>query len=303
MQSLVVFCFFLATTFAESSGIMRDMSSMEIVREMLVGWNLGNTLDSWDDKGNGDSGIEIETSWGNPKTTKEMFDTVKARGFKTIRIPVTWRGHFGNSPDYIIDSEWLDRVEEVVNYALDGKTYVIINSHHDEWVTLTEATKTEVADKISRIWTQIAERFKDYSDYLLFETLNEPRLYGEPEEWMGGTASARSILNEYNHAIVSAIRTTGGNNALRHILIPTHAAASYAETQDALVIPENDTRIIVSQHIYFPYYFTMDTSPQTSTDQWGSAADKEAMIGEFDRLEEKFISKGIPVVIGEWGSK
>lgn len=279
---------------ADASGNMRNITSMELVRDMTVGWNLGNTLDA-----TSGTGILAETSWGNPKTTEAMILCVRDRGFRTIRIPVTWDRHFRAASPHIIDDEWMTRVQKVVNYAINNGMYVILNSHHDEWVTLTAETQTEVTDKITKIWTQIAEKFRDYDDHLVFEVLNEPRLYGESTEWTGGTAAARSILNSYNHAIVHAIRETGGNNALRHIMIPTHAAAAYDEVQDDLVIPEGDERIIVSQHTYWPYEFSMQ-KPGLST--WGSQEDKDACDTELDRIYNKFCARGIPVVIGEWGS-
>ncbi|MDO5577447.1 MAG: cellulase family glycosylhydrolase, partial [Fibrobacter sp.] len=209
--------------------------------------------------------------------------------------------HFGSAPSYTIDKEWLDRVEEVINYVLDNSMYAILNSHHDEWVTLTPSTQNEVTDKITKIWAQIADRFKDYSDYLIFETLNEPRLYGTQYEWTGGTKEARTILNAYNLAIVNTIRASGGNNAKRHIMIPTHGAAAMDNVQSDLVIPNNDPRIIVSQHTYWPYNFTMNTGDGATT-SWGSEKDQKECIEELDRIETKFVKKGIPVVIGEWGS-
>lgn len=297
---LVIGLLFIGTFWGvtDAAGVMRDMSSMQIVYDMKVGWNLGNTLDAWAD---GVSGLNTETCWGNPKTTKAMIDAVKSKGFKTVRVPVTWNGHFGASPDYIIDKAWLDRVEEVINYVLDNEMYAILNTHHDEWVTLTSSTQNEVTDKLTKIWAQIADRFKDYSDYLIFETLNEPRLYGTQYEWSGGTAEARNILNGYNLAIVNTIRNSGGNNSLRHIMIPTHAATAMDVAQNALVIPNNDQRIIISQHTYWPYNFTMNTG-EGATSSWGSDNDKQECVDELDRIENKFVKKGIPVVIGEWGS-
>lgn len=283
---------------ANAAGVMREMSSMEIVYDMKIGWNLGNTLDAWAD---GVSGLNTETCWGNPKTTKEMIDAIKEKGFKTVRVPVTWNGHFSSATPYTIDKAWIDRVEDVVNYVLDNGMYAILNTHHDEWVTLTSSSQSEVTDKITKIWAQIADRFKDYGDYLIFETLNEPRLYGTQYEWTGGTAEARSILNAYNLAIVNTIRKSGGNNAFRHIMIPTHAATAMDIAQNALVIPNNDQRIIVSQHTYWPYNFTMNKA-DGATSSWGSDKDKADCIAELDRIEDKFVKKGIPVVIGEWGS-
>lgn len=293
-----LFCVGSLLNTINAAEVMREMTSMEIVYDMKVGWNLGNTLDAWAD---GVSGLETETSWGNPKTTKELIDSIKEKGFKTVRVPVTWKAHFGPAPSYTIDEEWLDRVEEVINYVLDNGMYAILNSHHDEWVTLTSSSQSEVTDKITKIWAQIADRFKDYSDYLIFETLNEPRLYGTQYEWTGGTAEARDILNAYNLAIVNTIRGSGGNNDKRHIMIPTHAATTIDVAQDALVIPNNDKRIIVSQHTYWPYNFTMNTG-DGATSSWGSEKDQAECIEELDRIANKFVEKGIPVIIGEWGS-
>lgn len=279
---------------ALSAGTMRNMTSMEIVEEMTVGWNLGNTLDA-----TGGSGLNTETSWSNPKTTKRMMDQVKAKGFKTVRIPVTWNKHFGGGPYYTIDPAWMDRVQEVVNYVIDNGMYAILNSHHDDWVVLKSGSKNEVQDKITKLWKQIANRFKDYSDYLIFETLNEPRLIGEGTEWTGGTHEARLILNSYNLAIVKTIRETGGNNARRHIMIPTHAATAIEAAQDDLEFPENDDRIIVSQHTYWPYPFTME---KPGDNQWGTEEDQAECDKELNRIYDKFCSRGIPVVVGEWGS-
>ena len=151
-----------------AAGVMRNITSMEIVSDMKIGWNLGNTLDAW---ATGVSGLNTETCWGNPTTTKAMFDALKAKGFKTVRVPVTWNYHFGASPAYTIDKAWLDRVETVVKYGIDNDMYVILNMHHDDWITLTASSQTAITDKITKIWAQIADRFKDYSDYLDFRNI------------------------------------------------------------------------------------------------------------------------------------
>ncbi|MBN1307655.1 MAG: glycoside hydrolase family 5 protein [Chitinispirillaceae bacterium] len=255
---------------------------------MKVGWNLGNSLDAT---------TGGETGWGNPRTTQAMIDAVKKMGFNTVRIPVTWQGHMGGSPNYTIDRAWLDRVEEIANYVLKNSMYAIVNSHHDEWVTLTAANKGTVADRLGKIWTQIAARFKDYSDYLIFETLNEPRQ--SVNEWTGGTHEARKILNEYHQAAVDAIRATGGNNASRLIMCCTHAATPSDTAIADLAIPDNnDPRIVVSLHTYFPNDFSF--GGQTS---WGSSADQAEVLRELDRERRAVASKGGgTAIIGEWGS-
>lgn len=269
---------------------MRNISSQQIVNEMKVGWNLGNSLDA----------TGGETNWGNPATTKAMIDQIKAKGFNTVRIPVTWDGHMSGAPNYTIDANWLNRVEQVVNYVLDNNMYVIINIHHDDaWIKPFYANETQATDQLKKVWTQIANRFKPYGDYVIFETMNEPRPVGTSTEWTGGTAENRDVVNKFNLAAVNAIRNTGGNNASRHIMIPTIAASASSVAINALTIPNNDSRIIVSVHMYSPYLFAMDN---TATSSWGTAADKSALDSELNAVYNKFVANGRAVVIGEMGT-
>jgi endoglucanase len=218
-------------------------------------------------------------------------------GFKTFRLPVTWRFHMGGAPDYSIETEWLDRVEEISNYAFENDMYVIINIHHDDpWIIPTYHLMDTVKYKLDKLWTQIAERFKDYGDYLVFETLNEPRYEGSAEEWTGGTTEGRDVVNQYHKACVDAIRATGGNNATRKILIATYAASSNQNAMDDLVIPNADTNTIVSIHTYFPYTFSLEGTDRT----WGTNRDKTWLNNEFDRIYNTFVANNIPVVLGEW---
>ena len=148
---------------AFDDGTMRNITSIDVVSEMKTGWNLGNSLDV--------EGPD-ETYWGNPATTKTMIDSVSARGFKTLRVPVTWRFHQGPAPNYLVEANWLDRVEEIVNYGRANNMYVILNVHHDDtWIIPTYDQADEVKDRLSKLWTQVAERFKNYSDFLIFQTL------------------------------------------------------------------------------------------------------------------------------------
>ena len=286
------------TTATDTTPDMRDVPSTEIVEEMFLGWNLGNTLDSDPD----------ETAWGNPLTSQAMIDAVHEAGFNTVRIPVTWMHHMGRAPNYAVDEEWMDRVEEVANYVLSAGMYAIINSHHDEWVSLMPyADHEEVATRLGKLWTQIATRFRDDGDHLIFETLNEPRTTDDTE-WTGGTPEARSILNDYNLVAVNAIRATGGNNAIRHIMIPTHAANASTTCISDLEIPNDDPRIIVSLHTYYPNEFSMGGETQwglnsdVSATQWGSDSDVSAMEAELDRIHDLLPRNGRAVVIGEWGT-
>jgi endoglucanase len=271
-----------------AKGPMRDITARQLVYDMKVGWNLGNTLDA----------PEGETAWGNPMTSQAMIDAVKAMGFKTVRIPVTWEKHMGGASAYTVNAAWLDRVETIANYVLRDSMYAIINTHHDEWATPVASSQTAVADRLGKLWTQIAARFRDYSDYLVFETLNEPRQ--SVNEWNGGTPEARTILNAYHQAAVKAIRATGGNNAARFIMICGHGATPTTECVNGIVIPnDNDPRCIVSLHTYYPQEFSF--SGGTST--WGSSADQANVIKELDREKKDVSSKGGgTAIIGEWGS-
>ncbi|WP_350286826.1 glycoside hydrolase family 5 protein [uncultured Croceitalea sp.] len=271
-------------------GMMRSLSSVQIVSEMKTGWNLGNSLDV--------EGPD-ETFWGNPVTTRAMIDQVASRGFNTLRVPVTWRFHQGSAPNYTVEESWLDRVEEVVNYGRANGMYVILNVHHDDpWIIPTYEKGDEVKDRLSKLWTQIANRFKGYSDYLIFETLNEPRHENTAEEWTGGTAEGRDMVNQYHQVSLDAIRATGGNNSSRQIMISTYAASTIPQAMDDLVIPNNDEKTIISLHSYFPFPFTLEGTDTT----WGTDDDKAQLEAEMDRIKTKFTDNGKAVVLGEWSS-
>lgn len=291
-----------------ASSIKADASEIpmkpatEIVDNMGIGWNLGNTLDSngsWIDS---KDPLAYETAWGNPVTTKEMIDKVKEGGFKTIRIPVTWTEHIGDAPTYTIDSAWMNRVQEVVDYAIDDGMYVILNLHHDgDWIVPSYAKEAEVTDKLEKVWTQIANNFKDYDDHLIFEACNEVRERGSSYEWIGGTEEGRDVLNHYNAAIVKTIRSTEGNNDERSIMVPTYAASGCDVAIKGMVIPDSKN-IIVSIHSYSPYNFAMNCYDEWQTDKWGTDADIQNLENELETYYTTFVEKGIPVVIGEYGS-
>jgi len=277
---------------------IRNATSQEIVDDMKIGWNLGNTLDATGSTGS--DPLASETSWGNPKTTHAMIDRIKAAGFNTIRIPVTWNNHMGSAPNYTIDPAWFNRVEEVMNYAFDNDMYVILNIHHeDSWLIPTYEKQEQVTAQLTKAWTQIANRFNKYGDYLIFETMNEPRPVGAANEWSGGSSENRQVINNYNLAAVNTIRSTGGNNASRCIMVPTLAASATSVAVDDLVIPNNDKKVIVSLHMYSPYLFAM---VNTETPNWGTDAEKSELDSQLDAVANKFVKKGQAVVIGEFGT-
>ena len=208
----------------------------------------------------------------------------------------------GGAPDYTVDSEWLKRLEEIVGYALENDMYVIINTHHDtDWIKPQYEDVENVKVQLAALWTQIAEYFKDYGDHLIFEGLNEPRIVGGANEWNGGTEEGRDCLNQLNDVFVKTVRATGGNNETRTLLITTFAAQPAASGVSALIVPD-DKYVGVSIHAYTPYRFTYDSVGES----WNTAVFDGSCASEIDSLfaglNEAFISKGIPVIITEYGS-
>lgn len=284
-------------------GEIKDISSLELVKDMKIGWSLGNTLDGGGKSSKGSSPETIERAWGNPVTTKEMIDEIKNAGFNVLRIPTTWDWSTGDAPDYKISDEWLARVKEVVDYGMANDMYVILNIHHETWHYPTEDNYEAASDRLKKVWTQIGNYFENYDEHLIFEGLNEPRVIGSGEEWTGGSDATREVVNKLDADFVSTIRSLGGNNKLRHLMIPGYAASSSEVALKALKIPENDDKLIVSVHAYIPYNFALSDSKQAN--KWiackgGFTTDIDNLA---DLLKTLFTDKGQAVIIGEFGAR
>ncbi len=280
----------------EDNTEMTQGNAAAIAADIRVGWNLGNTLDCYDITWRVSS---HETAWGNPVTTKEMIDTVKAAGFNAVRIPVAWTDHI--TDDGTIDADWMNRVQEVVDYSMDNGLYTILNVHHDDytWLNPTYADEAEVTAKFRKIWEQISARFKDYDTKLLFEGMNEPRVIGGTYEWSGGTAEERDVINHLHQVFVDTVRASGGNNPARTLIVTTHAASITSGAVEGLAVPD-DGNIIVSIHSYAPWKFTTLEFPEEK--DFNDAGKSELDKG-FDYLYGTFCLKGIPVIIGEFGAE
>lgn len=274
-----------------------DRSAMfELIGQMNVGWNLGNSLDA-----HGVKGMGSETYWGNPKTTQEMVDAIREEGFNTIRIPVTFAGHVGGAPDYTIDPAWLDRVQEVVDYAVNADMFILLDTHHepDFWLIPTEDKYDAVSAELKAIWTQVAERFKDYNEKLFFEGMNEPRTKGTPDEWNGGTDAEKAVITKLNQDFIDAVRATGGNNATRCLVICAYGNNGSGKTLKSLVIPE-DNNIAVAVHMYAPYTFTYQ--PETgNVNEWDGSQKQSLALG-IKEIYNYLINKGVPAIITEFGA-
>lgn len=277
-----------------------------------LGWNLGNQLDAQV------NGVANETSWGNPRATQALFDKLAADGFNAVRIPVTWLGKVGPAPDYTIDDAWLNRVHEVVEYAENAGLRAIVNIHHDGadseyWLNVKKAAtdaafNRQVKEQLAAMWTQIARKFADKGDFLIFEPFNEIHDGG----WGWGDnvkdgGKQYACVNEWNQVFVDAVRATGGNNATRYL-----SAVGYCTNPDLtlehLVLPDDPTpgRMLVAVHYYDPNTFTLEatktewghTGAAGKKENWGNEEEVEKL---FARLKAKYADKGVPVYIGEAG--
>lgn len=272
------------------------MTGEELMKELKIGWNLGNTFDA----------PEGETTWGNPVTTKELLEKVKELGFGTIRIPVSWGRHVSDGPEYVIDEDFLARVDTVVKDALDAGLYVIINSHHDNDIyTPTPENRDRAVTYLDAIWTQIGQHFRDADYRLIFQTMNEPRVVGTSYEWNIDTSNAdcmaaMEVVNELNQTALDAIRATGGRNADRFVMVSPYVANPQAATTSTFRLPQDSAegKLIVSIHAYTPYNLCLNT--HSPDDQFALTHLTE--IRKFMKsVNYRFVEKGIPVVIDEMG--
>ena len=303
------------------NGVMRTgIDAYDIVKEMGAGTNLGNTLEScgtWIDTSNTSN---YETAWGQPVTTQEMIDGMKAAGFDSIRIPVAWSNMMADDGTYTINEKYFNRVETVLNYALNADMYVIINIHFDSgwWARFGSKTEQERKDAMTKyktMWTQIANRFQEYSDRLIFESANEElgtRL-NSTDDYKGSGYYAKDDLdslykltNKINQTFVDIVRSTGGNNARRFLLIAGYDTDISKTCDLRYKMPTDtiDSHLMVSIHYYSPATYCIVDNPKNSWGydaSWGTDKDIKALQSELSQMRISFVNKGYPVIIGEYG--
>lgn len=282
----------------EKAQKMRDLTVTELVQEIKLGWNLGNTLDAHSDTLKSDKPTVYETSWGNPETTEEMILAVKDKGFNAVRVPITWTGHIGEAPDYTINDAWMDRVQVVVDYVVKNDLYCIMNLHHEDWHFPSYDNLDAAKSELTAVWKQIADRFKGYNEKLIFEGMNEPRMIDTAQEWTGGTPESRDVVNQLNAAFVETVRATAGNNEKRALMLPTYAASTTNAVLSEYKLPADD-KLIVSVHAYTPYDFALN---KNGTEQYNPDSDAGQIDNLMDTLDQVFVKKGHPVIIGEFGA-
>ncbi len=284
------------------TGIGMESDALVLAAKMYAGWNIGNTLEA----------IGGETAWGNPKITADYVVKIKQLGFNAIRIPCSWNQYIENAETYQIRESWLDRVNEVVGYCVANDMYAIVNIHWDGgWLenNCTPDKQEENNRKQHALWTQIANRLNHYDEHLLFAGTNEPNV---------DTAQKMVVLKSYLQTFIDAVRATGGNNAVRNLIVQgpntdidmTHNLFGGMPTD---VVPN---RLMAEVHYYNPWTFCgleQDETWGRKAYYWGvfmvSGSDRNALSGDetemkslFGKMKTKFVDKGIPVILGEYGA-
>ncbi|MFG6488463.1 glycoside hydrolase family 5 protein [Roseateles sp. BYS78W] len=280
-----------------AAGPMRDITGAELARRMSPGWNLGNSLEA----------TGSETAWGNAPTTQALMDAVKAAGFRSVRIPVAWAQYADAQDD--ISPAWMARVEEVVGYARKAGLIAVINIHWDGGWQQPTAARRDFADaRLKKYWTQIATRFKDYDENLLFAGTNEVMV---DNDWGRPKPEYVQVQNGFNQLFVDTVRATGGNNARRHLLVQAFNT-NIQWALDHFVVPRDTVadRLMLEVHYYDPFNFTLNTDNRIW--QWGARATDPAATetwaneshvdAEFLKMKQRFIDHGMPVVLGEYAA-
>ncbi len=281
------------TVAPDSEGM--NLSAIEWTRDVVMGWNLGNALES--------SGGE--TNWGNPKTTQAMIKAVADAGFNAIRIPVRWTEQLSDAQNMVVKDTWLARVKEVVDWALAENMYVIINTHHEAWLDRNPFynKQQENNQKLHALWTCIATYFRDYGEKLIFAGTNETTV-----DWSAPNTEQQTVQNSYNQTFVDAVRDTGGKNYYRNLVVQTFACSPYFGL-NGLTIPTDkvEERLSVEFHYYDPYEYCGSCTYY----YWGEAykdkgriltsSTESTITNLFDRITNTWTKKGLGVVMGEYG--
>jgi len=293
-----------ADSIAPDATKMSTAVAVDFAKGIRAGWNVGNSLEAL-----GSGNVPCETCWGNPAITQTLIDSVKAAGFNAIRLPVAWSKFTGDTSKFVIDTNWLARVQKVVDYAIGRDLYVLMNEHWDGgWLQPTAADSAYANRRLRAIWKQVAIRFRDYGDHLLFAGTNEVMKtndYGTP------TQEYVNVQNGFNQIFVKTVRATGGRNSYRYLVVQAFNT-NIEHGVSFLKLPTDPAtkRLMVEVHYYDPYDFTINEGNTTIT-QWGATAaaakkatwgDESYVDGEFAKLKSTFVDKGYPVVVGEYGT-
>lgn len=296
--AILVVILLLCLSAAVTGTQWKKNENLRFAERLGVGINLGNSLDATGlrDYNPDAEELEYEISWNNPVITRNQFQVIREAGFETVRIPVSWADHMDEQGN--VSEVWMKRVQEVVDMALEEDLYVILNSHHENWMNLIPGQEETIEERLRILWSQIAVRFETYDEKLLFEGMNEPRQKDSEYEWNEGTEELREMVNKLNLAFVETVRESGGKNKGRYLLITTYAGHNLEQVMEELEVPKG--HILVSIHAYLPYNFCQN---REGSAQWSenSTSDVEELQRAFMQMNQFFIQKGIPVVVTEFG--
>lgn len=287
-QILLLACGLLMSFSAQAQSFE---NAKDAVKNMGVGWNLGNTLDANDASKTWTTTEQHETCWGQPVTKPELMKMMKEAGFNSIRVPVTWYQEMDSEGN--VNEAWMNRVKEVVDYVIDNGMYCILNVHHDtgdgatHWIHASSTNYNKNKAKFEKLWKQIAETFKDYDQHLLFEGYNEMlddnNTWNEPKNKTDGYKA----INDYAKSFVTTVRNSGGNNASRNLIVNTYSASSTPNAMQNLDKPENSNHIIFQIHSY---------------PNWKSKSNAKTEIDNLiSNIKAKLIDRA-PVIIGEYAT-
>lgn len=276
------------------------MTAGTAVVEMGRGICIGNTLDCYSSTISDGNPSSYETAWGNPVITQSLIRQIHLAGFRAVRLPVTWRDHTDSNGN--IDEAWMARVEEVVDYVLDEGMYCILNTHHDSggddgaWLLADNANISTISSRFANLWTQIANRFKSRNGYLIFEGYNE--VLDANHSWSTTNSDNYAALNTLAQTFVDAVRTTGGNNTRRNLIVNTYSADPSEHTVEAFTVPQDDVanHLMMEVHFYKPDAFTGGTVTTWTSDLAGQ------LTSAAESLKAAASKKGIPLIIGECGT-
>ncbi|MGW2642262.1 cellulase family glycosylhydrolase [Streptomyces sp. NPDC001348] len=282
------------TSFAVAAGaahparpaVRVPVGAVDAVAAMQPSWNVGNTLDA----------IPDETSWGNPPITKALFDTVRDKGFRSVRIPVTWNDHQSAAAPYTVDATFMNRVKQVVDWALADGLYVVLNVHHDswQWIANMSTDHDKVLARFNSTWSQISTTFRDEPRTLLFESVNEPQFNNATD------AQKAQLMNELNTSFHTVVRSSGGGNADRLLVLPTLGCTPSQDLMDNLtgtMSSLHDSNLVATVHYYGYWPFSVNIAGGTRYD----ANSQKDMSDAFARMHDTFVAQGIPVYLGEYG--
>ena len=287
-QILLLACGLLMSFSAQAQSFE---NAKDAVKNMGVGWNLGNTLDANDASKTWTTTEQHETCWGQPVTKPELMKMMKEAGFNSIRVPVTWYQEMDSEGN--VNEAWMNRVKEVVDYVIDNGMYCILNVHHDtgdgntHWIHASSTNYNKNKAKFEKLWKQIAETFKDYDQHLLFEGYNEMlddnNTWNEPKNKTDGYKA----INDYAKSFVTTVRNSGGNNASRNLIVNTYSASSTPNAMQNLDKPEDSNHIIFQIHSY-PNWQTKSNA-------------KNEIDNLISNIKAKLIDRA-PVIIGEYAT-